>query len=48
MVANMNTYGITELYWDKRGYYRNGKLIAKARSNAVPGHDTHIHAAVSK
>lgn len=48
MVANMNTYGIIELYWDKRGYYRDGKLIAKAKSNAVPGHDTHIHVAVSK
>jgi hypothetical protein len=42
---NAAAFGITELFWDRKGYYQNGKLIGGPRSQAIPGHDTHLHVA---
>jgi hypothetical protein len=42
---NAAALGITELFWDRKGYYQNGKLIGGPRSQAIPGHDTHLHVA---
>jgi hypothetical protein len=42
---NAAALGVTELFWDRKGYYQNGKLIGGPRSNAIPGHDDHLHVA---
>jgi hypothetical protein len=42
---NMRRFGIAELFYDNGGYYRDGRLIGRAGSNAVPGHTGHIHVA---
>jgi hypothetical protein len=42
---NMAALGIVELFWDAKGYYKGGKSIGGAGSNAIPGHGTHIHVA---
>ena len=41
--ANATALGISEIYWDRKGYYRDGQMIGGPRSNAIPGHDTHLH-----
>jgi hypothetical protein len=43
LIKNAKALGISEVYWDRKGYYRGGKMIGGPRSNAVPGHDTHLH-----
>lgn len=43
--TNAAALGITELFWDRKGYYQNGKMIGGPRSNAIPNHDTHLHVA---
>jgi hypothetical protein len=45
--ANQQRLGIVELFWDGGGFYRDGKSIGGAGSNAIPNHDTHIHIAFS-
>ena len=43
LVSNQAQLGIGELYWNKKGFYRDGRYIGKAGSNAIPDHDDHIH-----
>ena len=43
LITNAKVLGISEVYWDRKGYYQNGKMIGGPRSNAVSGHDTHLH-----
>jgi hypothetical protein len=43
LLSNAKTLGISEIYWDRKGYYQNGKMIGGPRSKAIPGHDTHLH-----
>ena len=43
LIKNAQVLGISEVYWDRKGYYRGGKMIGGPRSNAVSGHDTHLH-----
>jgi hypothetical protein len=42
---NAAALGVTELFWDRKGYYQNGKLIGGPRSDAIPGHKDHLHVA---
>jgi hypothetical protein len=42
---NMTRLGIAELYFNQKGFYRNGRLIGGPGSNAIPNHDSHIHVA---
>jgi hypothetical protein len=43
LLSNAKALGISEIYWDRKGYYQNGKMIGGPRSKAIPGHDTHLH-----
>jgi len=43
LLRNAKTLGISEIYWDRKGYYQNGKLIGGPRSKAIADHDTHLH-----
>jgi hypothetical protein len=43
LMTNAKALGISEIYWDRKGYYRDGQMIGGPRSNAIPGHDTHLH-----
>lgn len=43
--SNAKALGVTQLYWDRKGYYQDGSQIGGPRSNAIPGHDTHLHVA---
>jgi hypothetical protein len=42
---NMTQLGIAELYFNQKGFYRDGRLIGGPGSNAIPNHDSHIHVA---
>jgi Phage tail lysozyme len=44
---NMRRLGIAELFWNPMGFYRDGRSIGGAGSNAIPNHDSHIHVAFS-
>jgi hypothetical protein len=44
---NMQRLGIAELFWNPMGFYRDGRSIGGAGSNAIPNHDSHIHVAFS-
>jgi hypothetical protein len=43
LISNQAQLGIAELFWNKKGFYRDGRFIGKAGSNAIPDHDDHIH-----
>ena len=43
LMRNAKALGISEIYWDRKGYYQNGKLIGGPRSKAIADHDTHLH-----
>jgi hypothetical protein len=43
LVSNQAQLGIAELYWNKKGFYRDGRFIGRPGSNAIPDHDDHIH-----
>lgn len=43
LLKNATALGISEIYWDRKGYYRDGQMIGGPRSNAIAGHDTHLH-----
>ena len=43
LIKNAKVLGISEVYWDRKGYYQNGKMIGGPRSNVVSGHNTHLH-----
>jgi hypothetical protein len=43
LMKNAQALGISEIYWDRKGYYRDGQMIGGPRSRAIPGHDTHLH-----
>lgn len=45
LVSNQAQLGIAELFWNKKGFFRDGKSIGKPGSNAIPDHDDHIHVA---
>lgn len=42
---NMKRFGIVELFYDKGGYYRDGRQIGRPGSNTIQGHTGHIHIA---
>lgn len=44
---NQKRLGIAELFWNRGGFYKNGRSIGGAGSNAIPNHDSHIHVAFS-
>lgn len=43
LLSNSKALGISEIYWDRKGYYQNGKMIGGPRSKAIADHDTHLH-----
>ena len=43
LLRNAKALGISEIYWDRKGYYRDGKLIGGPRSKTIADHDTHLH-----
>jgi len=43
LLKNAKALGISEIYWDRKGYYRDGQMIGGPRSKAIPGHDDHLH-----
>lgn len=43
LLKNAKAFGISEIYWDRKGYYRDGQMIGGPRSKAIPDHDTHLH-----
>ena len=43
LLKNAKALGISEIYWDRKGYYRDGQMIGGPRSKAIPDHDTHLH-----
>ena len=43
LLKNAEALGISEIYWDRKGYYRDGQMIGGPRSKAIPDHDDHLH-----
>jgi len=43
LLKNAEALGISEIYWDRKGYYRDGQMIGGPRSKAIPNHDDHLH-----
>ena len=43
LLKNAKALGVSEIYWDRKGYYRDGQMIGGPRSKAIPGHDDHLH-----
>jgi hypothetical protein len=43
LLKNAKALGISEIYWDRKGYYRDGQMIGGPRSKAIPDHADHLH-----
>jgi hypothetical protein len=43
LLKNAKALGISEIYWDRKGYYRDGQMIGGPRSKAIADHDDHLH-----
>ena len=43
LLKNAKALGVSEIYWDRKGYYRDGQMIGGPRSKAIADHDDHLH-----
>jgi hypothetical protein len=43
LLKNAKALGISEIYWDRKGYYRDGQMIGGPKSKAIPDHADHLH-----